>query len=408
MSTGLILQRGYAYEAIRDAGRAVRSVVKAAAVWLVAYLSLSLLLKFQPPLSRVFCGLAVGLLILLLAYWRLLVAHYLTPRHLADCMRRRVLLVGWNEEFRRLIEFTSNTKNVEVELCGILLPAGPWTPAVELPQGLEVIGSDEELHEVIERCACDSVLAGAEGLNDRELGSLAAICERELVDFEIVPGGFRALRSGLRLRRIGDVPVLGLGRLPLQSPFNLHLKRWCDIVGALVGLMVSAPLVALFAFLVHRESPGPVLYRQRRIGVNGASFDMLKLRSMRLDAESGSRPGWTVKDDPRCLRVGKFMRAWNIDELPQFLNVLKGEMSLVGPRPERPEFIRDFKHLIPHYNLRHQVKPGLTGWAQVHGLRGDTDLADRVRHDLYYIEHWSLWLDLRILLMTLLRPGSGY
>jgi exopolysaccharide biosynthesis polyprenyl glycosylphosphotransferase len=380
----------------------------AAALWLTAYLCLSLLLKFQPPVSRIFCLLALGFLVLLLSYWRLMVAHHLVPRHLAHCVRRRILLVGWNEEFRRLVEFTAKTKHSEVELCGILLPSSGQSVSASLPKGLEVIGSYEEVTEAIERCACDGILAGALDLDKADLAFIAAICERELIDFEIVPDGFPALRSGLSLRHIGGVPVLGLGRLPLQSIFNLHLKRCVDVVGGLVGLLLSAPLIVLFGLLVLRESPGPVFYRQRRIGVNGAVFDMLKLRSMRLDAETGARPGWTVKDDPRRLRVGKLMRAWNIDELPQFLNVLKGEMSLVGPRPERPEFIRDFKHIIPHYNLRHRVKPGITGWAQVHGLRGDTDLVERVRHDLYYIEHWSLWLDLQILLMTLTKPASGY
>jgi lipopolysaccharide/colanic/teichoic acid biosynthesis glycosyltransferase len=161
------------------------------------------------------------------------------------------------------------------------------------------------------------------------------------------------------------------------------------------------------AVLIYRESPGPVFFRQRRMGIRGQRFEMIKLRSMKLGADQGPRPGWTVKDDPRRLRIGKRMRSWNLDELPQFWNVLKGDMSLVGPRPEDVEVIREFKEVIPHYNARHHVKPGITGWAQVHGLRGDTDLVERIRHDLHYIEHWSLWLDFRIMVMTLLtRKGA--
>jgi len=153
--------------------------------------------------------------------------------------------------------------------------------------------------------------------------------------------------------------------------------------------------------LVYLESPGPVIYRQRRIGLNGRSFDIFKIRSMKPDAESAGVPGWTVRDDPRRLKVGAFMREWNIDELPQFMNVLRGEMSLVGPRPERPELIDGFKEEIPHYNVRHNIKPGVTGWAQVHGLRGDTCLRERVKFDLDYIENWNFTLDFQILLMTL-------
>jgi lipopolysaccharide/colanic/teichoic acid biosynthesis glycosyltransferase len=160
--------------------------------------------------------------------------------------------------------------------------------------------------------------------------------------------------------------------------------------------------------MVWLESRGPVFYRQRRWGVNGVPFDIIKIRSMKLNAEQSSGAQWCVKDDPRRLRVGAFMRKWNIDELPQFWNVLKGEMSLVGPRPERPELIASFKHQIPHYNARHHSKPGMTGWAQVNGLRGDTDLSERIQCDLWYLENWSLWLDLQIMLLTFFKRDNAY
>ena len=165
--------------------------------------------------------------------------------------------------------------------------------------------------------------------------------------------------------------------------------------------------MAIFGTLVYLESPGPILYRQRRLGRNGKTFDMLKIRSMRLDAEQDGKVGWSTKDDPRRLRVGAFMRKWNIDETPQFWNVLKGEMSLVGPRPERPELIRNFKHDIPHYHARHTVKPGITGWAQVNGLRGDTDLTQRISHDLYYVEHWNPLFDLQVMFLTFFKNKNA-
>jgi len=172
------------------------------------------------------------------------------------------------------------------------------------------------------------------------------------------------------------------------------------VLGALVGLVLFAPVITVFCLAVWMESRGPVFYRQRRIGLNGRPFEIYKIRSMRLDAEAAGSPGWTVKDDPRRLKIGSFMREWNIDELPQFFNVLCGEMSLVGPRPERPELIENFKEEIPHYNVRHNIKPGVTGWAQVNGLRGDTCLRERVKFDLDYIENWNFFLDLQIMVMT--------
>jgi exopolysaccharide biosynthesis polyprenyl glycosylphosphotransferase len=203
------------------------------------------------------------------------------------------------------------------------------------------------------------------------------------------------------------MPILGIGRLPLHHAFNNAVKRALDIAGAVIGLLLAAPVIGVFCAIVYYESPGPVIYRQRRVGLNGRPFDIFKIRSMKPDAERAGAPGWTVRDDPRRLRIGSFMRAWNIDELPQFWNVLKGDMSLVGPRPERPELIEDFKEEIPHYNVRHHIKPGITGWAQVNGLRGDTCLRERVKFDLDYIENWNLVFDFRIMIMTLLsRKGA--
>jgi lipopolysaccharide/colanic/teichoic acid biosynthesis glycosyltransferase len=160
--------------------------------------------------------------------------------------------------------------------------------------------------------------------------------------------------------------------------------------------------------MVWLESRGAVFYRQRRTGIIGKSFDIFKIRSMKLDAEAGKGAQWCQENDPRRLRVGAFMRKYNIDEVPQFWNVLKGEMSLVGPRPERPELIQNFKHQIPHYNARHHAKPGMTGWAQINGLRGDTDLAERIKYDLWYMENWSLFLDFQIMFMTFFKRDNAY
>ncbi|MGC3944862.1 MAG: exopolysaccharide biosynthesis polyprenyl glycosylphosphotransferase [Chryseolinea sp.] len=228
-----------------------------------------------------------------------------------------------------------------------------------------------------------------------------------MVQFKIIPSCFRIFISGLQLETVAGTPILGVSRLPLDSTLNVMVKRCVDIVGALVGLMLSAPLIMLFGAIVWLESRGPIFYRQRRTGINGKSFDIFKIRSMKLNAETNGAQ-WCTQDDPRRLRVGAFMRKWNIDEVPQFWNVLTGEMSLVGPRPERPELIASFKHKIPHYNARHHSKPGITGWAQVNGLRGDTDLTQRIKADIWYLENWNMLLDFQIMFLTFFKRDNAY
>jgi exopolysaccharide biosynthesis polyprenyl glycosylphosphotransferase len=206
----------------------------------------------------------------------------------------------------------------------------------------------------------------------------------------------------LTTTNLDGLPVIGLRESP-HFGLNLVVKRAMDVVLSAFGLLVLSPLLALIAAAVRLGSAGPVFYRQERCGLNGKPFDMLKFRTMRLDAEAQTGPVWAVKDDPRRTWLGSFLRRTSLDELPQLINVLRGDMSLVGPRPERPVFIHQFRQTIPNYMARHCVKAGITGWAQVHGWRGNTSLRKRLQYDLYYITHWTPWLDIRILWMTIFR-----
>jgi exopolysaccharide biosynthesis polyprenyl glycosylphosphotransferase len=224
----------------------------------------------------------------------------------------------------------------------------------------------------------------------------------------MVPHFFEILVSGLRPDTVGGIQVLGVEALPLNGYRNRLVKRLVDMTGAIAGLILSAPLIAIFGGLVYLESPGPIFYTQTRMGRNGRLFKMIKIRSMHLNAESHGRAQWAKADDNRRLRIGAFIRKWNIDEIPQFWNVLKGDMSLVGPRPERPELIARFKSEVSHYQVRHTCHPGMTGWAQVNGWRGNTDLEERIRYDIWYIESWSLLLDLRIMFLTFFRWDNAY
>ena len=371
-------------------------LAKSCALWFLLFVTIALLLKIEPPISRVFCVLGAVLSFVGLAAWRWLLYCLFRREPIASALRQKVVFVGWNDACdEALVRFSEGRAHAFQVIGCIATGRGPETDA-----GVTVLGTWADHRRVLRESGADVVMAVDSALDPVDMLELAETCGKEFVDFKLVPSCFQVLVSGLHLETVHGVPVLGVGRLPLHHAFNNIAKRMIDIAGALFGLVMSAPVIGLFAALVYLESRGPVIYRQRRIGLNGRPFEILKIRSMKPDAEAGGAPGWTVADDPRRLRVGAFMRAWNIDELPQFWNVLKGDMSLVGPRPERPELIEGFKEQIRYYNMRHNVKPGVTGWAQVNGLRGDTCLRERVRFDLDYIERWNLWWDIQIMLMT--------
>jgi len=384
------------YLAIR---RTFTVVVKTCALWLVAFLGLALILKLTPSISRAYCVIGGVIAMSLLCGWRWFLYCVLRRDTFAKALRQKAIFVGWNEECGRAIERFSQGRAQQISVHGVILPPSAKLD-VEPPADVPVLGSYDSLREIVRNSGADLIMAVDGSMERNQLLMLAETCGKEFVDFKLVPSCFQILVSGLQLENFHGMPVLGIGKLPLHHAFNNALKRAIDIAGAMVGLVLFAPAIAVFCTMVWLESRGPVFYKQRRIGLNGRPFDIYKIRSMRLDAEAAGSPGWTVKDDPRRLKVGTFMREWNIDELPQFINVLRGEMSLVGPRPERPELIEGFKEEIPHYNVRHNIKPGVTGWAQVNGLRGDTCLRERVKFDLDYIENWNFFLDLQIMVMT--------
>ena len=384
----------------------LKEVIVACLIWGTAFLGFSLFFKFQPPLSRVYVALATLTAMAGLYAWRRFYYGFLRQESILGKLRQRILVVGWTAYAQRLKEIIEKDPSHPYEVVGCVpTPEGSFQQ--EPPKGVKRIESFESIRRVVHNLAVDVVLVADGNVPFEHWEALASLCEKELIQFKVVPSYFNILVSGLYLETLSGIPILGLSRLPLDRMFNKLVKRLLDIAGSTAGLLLSAPIIVIFGALVYLESPGPILYRQRRIGRNGRIFYMLKIRSMRLDAEKDGKVGWSIKDDPRRLRVGTFMRRWNIDEAPQFWNVLKGEMSLVGPRPERPELIRTFKDKIPHYNARHTVKPGITGWAQVNGLRGDTDLSERISYDLYYVEHWNLLFDLQTMFLTFIKTKNA-
>jgi len=392
-------------------------MLKAAGFWLLAYLGVWLLLKLDPPISRLFAIVAFAGVVVFLSAWRTLAYVVVVRGPLLARLRRRAVLLGWNDDARALAADLDRDPAHPFALAGVITLPGDLAPApgqrhlINDTSGRPVRWLGEaasDLASVLLREQIDLLIATRLDLPREVLRDIVKSCERAYVEWKVVPGAFDVFVSGLRLQTVGRLPILGVEELAITRLFNRTLKRLIDIVGGCVGLIVSAPLVLVLAVLIKRESPvGAVLFRQTRIGAGHRPFALFKLRSMAPDAAaSDDAQQSTRRDDPRLLRLGAWLRRWNLDELPQFWNVLRGDMSLVGPRPERPHHVDHLSALLPHYLPRHLVKPGMTGWAQVNGLRGECDLAARVQYDNYYIENWSLWLDVQILLLTFVRWRS--
>ncbi|WP_287127953.1 exopolysaccharide biosynthesis polyprenyl glycosylphosphotransferase, partial [Candidatus Cyanaurora vandensis] len=262
-----------------------------------------------------------------------------------------------------------------------------------------VLGELTDLSAVLAKGEVDEVWFALGTLPPAQFTELLAVVSQRAIRVRLVPEVSELLTTNLRMDSLGGVPLLTLRETPLRYWQNRFCKRLLDLTFAGVGVALISPLLLGIALWVKRTSPGPIFYRQERLSRDGESFYIYKFRTMYVDAEA-SGPGWTTQNDKRVTPGGSFLRRTSLDELPQLLNVLTGDMSLVGPRPERPHYVAQFRQEIPKYFDRHLVKTGITGWAQVHGLRGDTSIPERVRYDLYYIENWSLLLDLRILLVT--------
>ncbi len=395
----------YSSNMLLQAKKVTRQIVKGSVLWTAGFLLVALAFQISTPISRIYMALNGALTLTLLLAWRAYFdvrLHH--PSRLAE-LQQRTIVVGRREDSLDLQrQFNQNPEHAFLIVGWV---ESDDARSIESSAGMPCFGHIDELERIIATRAVDMViLTDLSGPRDRAV-EIANLCEREMVQFKIIPSCFRVFISGLQLETVGGAPILGVSQLPLDNTFNVITKRCLDIVGSIVGLILSAPLIAIFGTMVWLESRGPIFYRQRRTGANGKPFSIIKIRSMRLNAETNGAQ-WCTADDPRRLAIGGFMRKWNIDELPQFWNVFIGEMSLVGPRPERPELIANFKHEIPHYNARHHAKPGMTGWAAIRGLRGDTDLTQRIVADLWYLEHWSLLLDVQIMLLTFCRRENAY
>jgi Undecaprenyl-phosphate glucose phosphotransferase len=313
-------------------------------------------------------------------------------------VRDRVLLVGAGEVAALVIQKIRGSPFLGYDLIGAVANGeGARVP----PDGLPILGHTDDLPRLIDAHQVDEVLIAMPEASDEEMVRLISLCHRERVSIKIFPSLFEIMTAGVTIDDLGGLPLLNVRDVALRG-WKLTLKRAADLAGSVVILIFLSPLMLLLAILIKLDSPGPVFFVQERMGLDAKPFLMFKFRSMRADAE-GNGPGWTVRNDPRKTRLGIIIRKYSLDELPNFINVLLGDMSLVGPRPEQPVFVEQFQKLVPRYMERHREKSGVTGWAQVNGLRGDTSIAERTKYDLWYIENWSVWLDIKIIMRTLVR-----
>ena len=269
-------------------------------------------------------------------------------------------------------------------------------------RGLPLLGTLGEAGDIAQRERIDHLYVALPLDEHAKLLDLMEITSRECIDVKVVPDLLQFIALRARLEDLDGLPIINVNDVPLQG-FNTWVKRGIDVALSAATLTVLAVPVGIIAAVVKLSSTGPVFYRQERMGLDGKAFTVYKFRSMYQDAEDSTGPIWARDDDPRATPVGRWLRRFDLDELPQFWNVLRGDMSIVGPRPERPFFVDQFKHRIPQYMLRHKVKAGITGWAQVNGWRGNTSLEKRIEYDLYYIENWSVGLDLKIMWLTVLK-----
>ena len=331
---------------------------------------------------------------------RELVREVLERRWRAGIGLKRILIAGAGELGRLVADKILEHRELGYQIVGFVDDRASGDHLGY--RGLPLLGTLEEAPEIAVREAIDHLYVALPPEQHVKMLELIEATGRECVDIKVVPDLLQVIALRARLEDLDGVPVININDVPLQG-FNSAVKRAIDIAISSVSLVVFAIPFGLIALLVRMSSHGEIFYRQERMGLDGKPFTIVKFRSMFADAERDTGPVWAREDDPRVTPLGRFLRKSNLDELPQLWNVLRGDMSIVGPRPERPHFVEQFKHRFPQYMLRHKVKAGLTGWAPVNGWRGNTPLEKRIEYDLYYIENWSVRLDLKIMWLTLLK-----
>jgi Undecaprenyl-phosphate glucose phosphotransferase len=369
---------------------------------LLGFLSITLVLYMikEMHISRTMLGIFLVINSLLELLERNAIRYVLRKMRKKGYNQKHILLVGYSRAAEEYINRIIENPQWGYTVRGIL---DDHVEAGTIYRGIKVVGRIANLPVILPENKLDEI-AITLGLNEYfRLEEIAALCEKSGVHTKFIPDYHNIIPTKPYTEDLLGLPVVNIRYVPLSNTFNAMVKRLMDVVGSLCCIILFSPIMLAACLGIKLTSPGPLIYRQVRVGLHNRSFEMYKFRSMEVQPETEETKAWTVKNDPRVTGIGKFMRKTSIDELPQLFNVLKGDMSLVGPRPERPFFVEKFREEIPRYMVKHQVRPGMTGWAQVNGYRGDTSIRKRIDCDLYYIENWTLGLDIKILFLTVFR-----
>ena len=336
----------------------------------------------------------------LMVFERSFIRSFLMSIRTKGYNQKHILLIGYSRAAEGYIDRVKQNPEWGYNIRGIL---DAHKERGYCYNGVKVIGTIANLHMILEMNVLDEI---AITLSIKEYEHLEAIvndCEKSGVHTKFIPDYNNFIPTIPYIEDLQGLPVINIRHVPLTELHNAYIKRIVDILGALFGIILFSPVMLITAILVKLTDGGPIIYSQERVGLHNKPFKMYKFRSMAVQKPSEEKSKWTTPNDPRVTGVGRFIRKTSIDETPQFFNVLKGNMSLVGPRPERPFYVEKFREEIPHYMIKHQVRPGLTGWAQVNGFRGDTSIQKRIDHDLYYIENWTLGFDFKIMFLTIFK-----
>ena len=372
------------------------AIVSAVSVGTVTWVAFTALIFNRLEYSRWILVYAWIFTVVLVSTGRFIYGTVLAALRRRGIMADRVLIVGAGEVGRTIAARIQRAPELGYQVVGFV----DDDPKAAPPDGSRMLGTIEDLNTLVDQEAIDEVIIALPEASHQKILDIISRCQRDRVSIKVFPDVFQIMASEVTIGHLNGLPLLTVRDVALRG-WKLTLKRLVDIVVSVTVLVLLSPLMLLIALAIKLDSEGPVFYTQERMGLDGKVFPCLKFRSMRVDAEKETGPVWATRNDPRRTRVGAFLRRFSLDELPQFINVLLGEMSVVGPRPERPVFVEQFRKSIPRYMDRHWEKAGITGWAQVNGLRGDTSIWERTKYDLWYIENWSLLLDFKIMLKTI-------
>ena len=371
-------------------------ILEANVIGMMVLLSI-LFLIWQQHFSRSMIAYFGILNVSLTALFRSLVRQVLRYLRVKGYNLKHVLIVGYSRATEKYIDRLRANPQWGYEVHAIL---DDEVPVGSVYKGIKVTGAIKELPGLLAANNMDEIAIALPLDQYSRLGELVAQCEKSGVHTKFIPDYYGVFSSKPYTEDLSGLTVVNIRNVPLTNTFARFLKRTMDLVLSITGAVLISPLLLALTIAVKVSSPGPVIFKQERIGLHNKPFMMFKFRSMRLQTPEDEEKGWTVKDDPRVTKVGRILRKTSMDELPQLFNIIRGDMSIVGPRPERPQFVEKFKEEIPRYMIKHQVRPGLTGWAQVNGLRGNTSIRMRVEYDLYYIEHWTMGFDIKIMFLT--------